>query len=180
MTLRTCLSLSVLSLALVALSPATALAGACPTCTTSADCTDPGGGPAFCVLHDGDVGCGSVRQICCPGQACNTFSGRPSCEGTSCTVVDGTDAGPPVEDAAAPTDDAAMMSTEDAGASSPLDSGTSAPLDASSTGADTGSSPATTSSSCGCRAGSPSAGPLTLLIAAGLGLSLAGRRRARG
>jgi len=179
MTLRACLSLSVLSLALVALSPATALAGACPTCTTSADCTDPGGGPAFCVLHDGDVGCGSVRQICCPGQACNTFSGRPSCEGTTCTVVDGTDAGPPAEDAATSTEDAAM-STFDAGASGPVDSGASGPLDASSVAADTGRGPETTTSGCGCRAGSPSAGPLALLIAAGLGLALAGRRRARG
>ncbi len=179
MTLRVCLSLSVLSLALVALSPATALAGACPTCTTSADCTDPEGGPAFCVLHEGDVGCGSLRQMCCPGQACDTFSGRPSCEGTSCTVVDGTDAGPTAEDAAAPTDDAAM-STVDAGATAPLDTGAAALLDASSTGADTGRGPETTTSGCGCRAGSPSAGPLALLIAAGLGLALAGRRRARG
>jgi len=80
-----------------------ARAGGCPTCTGPSDCP-PGD---FCVLHNRDVGCGSLRMLCCPGQACNTFSGRPSCEGTTCTVVGAAAADAALPDSATPAVDAA-------------------------------------------------------------------------
>lgn len=176
MTTRVLLA-ATLTLALAALAPASAQAGACPTCTTSADCTNPEGGPAFCVLHDGDVGCGSARQICCPGQACSIESGRPSCEARgTCSVVDEADAGPAPADAAlaedaavAPGDDAAVGPTEDGGAGA---------LDAGSTTRDAGGGPATSASGCGCRAGSGSSAPLALLGLGGLAGLVIARRRA--
>ncbi len=71
-------------------APSSARAGACPSCTTNAECEAITGPPAFCVLHTGDVGCGAVRQICCPGQGCNVQTGRPSCETAgTCSVVGG-------------------------------------------------------------------------------------------
>jgi MYXO-CTERM domain-containing protein len=170
-----------LALALAALWPATALAGACPTCTTSADCTNPEGGPVFCVLHDGDVGCGSARQICCPGQACSIEGGRPSCEARgTCSVVGEADAGAPPEDAAvAPTDDAAVAPTDDAAVAPTEDAGTVA-ADGGSPMRDAGGTPSTSSSGCGCRAGAPSSAPWTLLALAGLALAVVTRRRGPG
>lgn len=146
----------------VALFPATALAGSCPVCTTSADCTASPGEEAFCVLHDRDVGCGAERQICCPGQGCNTFSGRPSCEGTTCVVVDGaTDAGTPGTDSGPSPADAGGTPVDGGGAA--IDSGTS--------GTDAGRG-TTSGGGCGCRAadgGSPLAAlALVTLIATAL------------
>ena len=82
------------ALAIVALLLMTspALAGNCPVCDGPEDC--PGG---FCVLHESDVGCGTMLQICCPGQACALGAdGRPTCEAAgTCVVVGEADAGPP-------------------------------------------------------------------------------------
>jgi MYXO-CTERM domain-containing protein len=163
--------------ALAVLSPASALAGACPTCTTSADCTNPEGGPAFCVLHDDDVGCGSARQICCPGQACSIQDGRPSCEARgTCTVVDGPDAGAPPVDAAVEVD-AAVSPDVDAAVPPGPDAATSG--DAGSTMTDAGGVDTTTTSGCGCRIGAPGSAPLTLLALAGLAGLVLARRGAR-
>ncbi len=112
-----------MALAVMALAPSVAFAGSCPVCTSSSECTSPDDTPAFCVLHDHDVGCGMERQICCPGQGCNTFSGRPSCEETgTCTVVDDVD---PDAGGIAPPDSGA----EDAAVDAARDA---APADASS------------------------------------------------
>lgn len=63
----------------------TAFAGACPLCTTAADC-----GGNFCVLWTQSPGCGTDLEICCPGQGCNVQDGCPSCVMTGdCTIVDG-------------------------------------------------------------------------------------------
>lgn len=141
---------------LFALAPGRALAGSCPVCTSSAECSAPPGEAAFCVLHHHDVGCGAMRQICCPGQGCNTFSGRPSCEGTTCVIVDGaSDAGRPGTDSGTPALD---------GGGTPIDSG-------SGGGADAGPRPSS-GGGCGCRAsdgGSPLAAlALALLIVAAI------------
>ena len=170
--LRPSLALLAIS-SLFLLAPSFALAGSCPSCTTSADCMDPSGGPAFCVLHDDDVGCGMTRQICCPGQGCSTMSGRPSCEGTTCTVVDG----PPAPDAAMSSPDAAMAAGEDAG-STPSDTGTVA-IDAGSPGRDADPTPMATSS-CGCRASATDPMSITLVALAGLALVLRARRAPAG
>jgi hypothetical protein len=97
-------------LAVVAV-PSPARAGACPTCDDASDCAAPAGGPAFCVLHDSDVGCGEQRRLCCPGQGCGIGGdGRPSCEASgTCLVVDAT------ADAAVAGDDAGTVLPIDAG-----------------------------------------------------------------
>lgn len=176
------LSTTLLLAALVALSPTRALAGACPTCTTSAECEAlfPDD-PAFCVLHDGDVGCGSERQICCPGQGCNTFSGRPSCEAAgTCVVVDGaTDAG------TTPGTDAGTTPGTDAGTTPGTDAGTTPGVDAGTIAMDGGSTPGTDagppvdegSSGCGCRVGGGGASHGSLALGAAIVLGIALRRR---
>ena len=133
-----------------------AQAGSCPTCTKASDC--PGAGD-FCVLHSTDVGCGALRMICCPGQGCNTFSGRPSCEGTTCTVVGGTS----TPDASVPRD------------------GSTAPPDGATSGDGGGSTGDGEDSGCSCRTGTGSSDgtgrALGGLLALGaLGLALARRR----
>jgi MYXO-CTERM domain-containing protein len=94
--------------ALFSLAPSVAHAGGCTPCTTSAECVEAFGDPAFCIeWTDGTAACpGSAtpERGCCPGQGCATFSGRPSCETEGrCTVVDDgdTDAGIPPFDAGA-------------------------------------------------------------------------------
>ncbi|MCA9605010.1 MAG: hypothetical protein KC619_05425 [Myxococcales bacterium] len=138
--------------------PSVALAGGCPTCTSDADCTVPGGGPAFCVEWSRDFGCGTQRIACCPGQACDTFSGRPSCEGADgdgdgvddCHVLGAdVDAGPSDTDAGSSDTDAGSSGTDggssgtDAGGG-PMDGGGTAGVDAGTGGTDGG---------CSCRAG---------------------------
>ena len=135
-----------------------AQAGGCPTCTKASDCPNAGD---FCVLHNADVGCGAQRMICCPGQGCNTFSGRPSCEGTTCTVVGGTttpDASVPRDGSTATPDGAAASSDAGGGNGDGEDSG------------------------CSCRTGvgasNPTGSALGGMLALGaLGLVLARRRR---
>ncbi|MDQ3034820.1 MAG: MYXO-CTERM sorting domain-containing protein [Myxococcota bacterium] len=162
-----------LSLAiLIAIAPATALAGACPTCETNADCEAlfPGE-PAFCVIHDGDVGCGDLRQMCCPGQGCSTFSGRPSCEAAgTCTVVGTveTDAGTMASDAGATPIDSG---------STPVDGGGVVP-DATTIGTDAGSSDVA-SGGCSCRAGGGADARGSIIIG-GLALVALALRRRRG
>ena len=162
-----------LAAALFALTPSAARAGSCPTCTTSADCTAfEDGGVAFCVLHASDVGCGGELQICCPGQGCNTISGRSSCEGTTCTVVDGApDAGPAESDAGPSAADAGAA--DDAGISVMGDAATPPPMDG-------GTPMMTETSSCSCRVGEGrsqgAAGLGALLLLAALTWR---RRRAR-
>ncbi len=135
-----------------------AQAGGCPTCTKASDCPNAGD---FCVLHSADVGCGAQRMLCCPGQGCNTFSGRPSCEGTTCTVVGGS-------------------ATPDA--SVPRDGSTATP-DGGTAGTDAGGGNGDgEDSGCSCRTGvgasSPASSALGGLLALGaLGLVLARRRR---
>jgi len=150
--------------------PSVALAGGCPTCATSSDCVPPGGGAGFCVEWSRDFGCGSQRVACCPGQGCDTFSGRPSCEDQDsdgdgvddCQVIDedagaptGTDAGPP-----APSDAGPGMTGMDAGPGmTGTDSGPAMMA------ADAGPEPMS-DGGCGCRAaGAPSRAPLALLLA---------------
>lgn len=83
----------VLLLLAVSLWSTDAFAGGCPACDGPAQCA---GG--FCVQWNRNPGCGNpdggFARICCPGQGCNTFSGRPSCEDAGdCTVVGGGGAG---------------------------------------------------------------------------------------
>jgi hypothetical protein len=139
------------ALALVALAAGEAWAGACPVCDGPEDC--PGG---FCVLHDQDVGCGAMLQICCPGQGCAIgMDGRPTCETAgTCTVITGD-----APDAAPPD---AVPGAPDAAPGAPDASGTD--------GGDGGG--------CGCRVGARAPGGAGLAAAAALLLVL-GRRRAR-
>ncbi|MGE0784564.1 MAG: MYXO-CTERM sorting domain-containing protein [Sandaracinaceae bacterium] len=186
---------SAIGLALL-FAPATALAGGCPVCTTAMDCETASPGlctdtnPCFCVMHDHDVGCGTARMICCPGQGCATFSGRPSCEGTTCSVVDGPypagDAGMSGADAGSTGTDAGSSGT-DAGSSSGTDAGPSAGTDAgSSSGTDAGTGGGMDAGpsggmddGCGCRVtgGRTSNGGLALLALTALGLVVRRRRR---
>lgn len=174
----------------VALSPgATALAGDCPVCTSSAMCSSfDDGGVAFCVLHAGPVGCGASTMLCCPGQGCSTASGRPSCEGTTCTVVEnlsdagtagtdagtidggstGTDAGPSGTDGGPSTMDSGGA-TVDGGGPTP-DAGGGGTVDAGGT-----TPPATTN--CGCRTTSNRGAPLGLSALALVLVGVASRRR---
>jgi hypothetical protein len=69
-----------------------AQAGGCLTCTTNAECV-AAFGEGVCVLWDRDVGCGALRQLCCPGQGCAFTNGVPSCLGAGCTYVE-----PPLPD----------------------------------------------------------------------------------
>jgi len=153
--------------------PSVALAGGCPTCTTSADCMPPGGGEGFCVMWSRDFGCGSQRVACCPGQGCDTFSGRPSCEDQDsdgdgvddCQVID-EDAGAPMVDAGPPTAGDAGPPGDEAGVPDPdagpgmtgMDSGPAM------MGGDAGPEPMS-DGGCSCRAaGTPSRTPLALLL----------------
>ncbi len=173
--------LSTLAFFALLAAPSVALAGGCPTCTSDADCMDPGGGAAFCVEWSRDFGCGSLRMACCPGQGCDTFSGRPSCEGADrdgdgvddCVVVGaGTDAGPGGTDAGPPASDGGPSGTDagptgsDAGGGA-MDGGGPVGVDAGTGGTEGG---------CACRASrsTPGAGlaPLALLA-----LGLLRRRR---
>lgn len=177
MTLR----FTLLTLVLTLLPLSVAQAGDCPTCTTSADCTSAGGGPAFCVLHDGPVGCGSLTQLCCPGQGCGIDgSGRPSCEATgTCTVVeDLIDAGTPDaggSDAGGTDAGGTDAGSTDAGAGSDAGARTDAGGGMDAGGTDAGPTPVSTGG-CGCRAGHGSLGGLASLLAVALALVV--RRRA--
>ncbi|MCB9592474.1 MAG: hypothetical protein H6719_07060 [Sandaracinaceae bacterium] len=102
--------------------PSVALAGGCPTCTTDAECVPSGGGEGFCVEWSRDFGCGSQRVACCPGQGCDTFSGRPSCEGADadgdmiddCHVLGAAvDAGTPGVDAGTPSTEVTLAECTD-------------------------------------------------------------------
>lgn len=158
-------------LSILLLVPSVALAGGCPTCTTSAEC----GADAFCVEWSRDFGCGAQRVACCPGQGCAAFSGRPSCEGVDsdgdglddCRVVD-EDAGTPAVDAGPPSLDAGPSGTDagpsgtdagppgtDAGPSGTDAGGMAA--DAGGTSGDAGTSP-TDDGGCSCRAGAAGLG----------------------
>ena len=165
--------------------PRGASAGACPVCESAADCESPSGGPVFCVLHDGDVGCGDARQICCPGQGCAiTGAGRPSCEGTSCTVVDG-----PEADAGMADVDGGLHG-DDAGTIGPIDGGGGA-TDSGLHGDDAGTAGSGRhDGGCGCRvaagrregsagAGDTLAAPGVLSLLGGVALTRGRRRRAR-
>lgn len=185
-------------LAVLAVPTGVAHAGGCPTCSSSAECVDQlDGGLAFCVVHDNPVGCGSVTTLCCPGQGCAIGAGsRPTCEGTTCHVIDAVDAGAGTDAAVVDTDtgvaetDAGGAGTDaggagtDAGATGTDAGGTGndaggAGNDAgTSTGMDGGTStPA--SSGCGCSAVG-SRGPTgAALLALGLGALVAGRRARR-
>ena len=155
--------------------PSVALAGGCPTCTTSADCMPPGGGEGFCVEWSRDFGCGPQRVACCPGQACDTFSGRPSCEGADsdgdgaddCTIFGGAmDAGPAAADGGPGAADAGPTRAD--GGPAVTDAGGATP--------DAGPTPVT-EGGCGCRAtGRSSAGGLVDVSLFAL-VALAWRRR---
>lgn len=99
--MKTFLSCSLFVVLSVILLASPAMAGDCPACNTSADCPDrdEDGENDFCVRWNEPV-CG-MTQLCCPGQGCDTRSGRPSCEAESrCSVIEGgVDAGPVVSDA---------------------------------------------------------------------------------
>lgn len=163
--LRVSLAAALTLFGALVLSSQTAHAGACPTCTTNAECEAlfPGE-PAFCVLHDDDVGCGSARQLCCPGQGCSTASGRPSCEAAgTCSVVGGaetdagtatTDAGTALVDSGAIVPDAAMFA-RDGGASDVARAG------------------------CACRAGGATGAQGAIALCGVAIVALALRRRAR-
>lgn len=166
--------------AAAALSPGSvARAGSCPICTSSAECTSfDDGGVAFCVRHAGPVGCGAELTLCCPGQGCNTFSGRPSCEGDTCTVIeDLVDGGPGATDGGPGGTDGGPAST-DAGPS-PGDGGPDgtdggpSTSDAGMVGMDAGGTtpPVTTTPACGCRFGartSPAGGLAALAMVVSL------------
>jgi len=154
--------------------PSVALAGGCPTCTNDADCAPPGGGEGFCVEWSRDFGCGSQRIACCPGQGCNTFSGRPSCEdqdsdgdGVDDCEVLGADAGAPMTDAGGPPlpNDGGPPGTE-AGVPLPDAGPGMTGMDAGPgmTGSDAGPEPAS-DGGCSCRAaGAPTRAPISLLL----------------
>ncbi len=174
------------ALAAVLLGPASvARAGGCPTCTSSAECVDTfDGGIAFCVVHDAPVGCGAQTTLCCPGQGCGIDgSGRPTCEGTSCHVIDAVDAGTDAgADASASGTDAGTSGT-DAGASG-TDAGSSG-TDAGASGADAGAgrmdggTSAPSSSGCGCSAVGRSGANGAAWLALGLALLVVRRRTRR-
>lgn len=165
------------------LAPSVALAGGCPTCTTSDECGFDGG-LGYCVEWSRDFGCGAQRIACCPGQGCAVAMGRPSCEASGdCRVID-EDAGVPAVDAG-PVGDAG--SNDDAGAGSDAGAG----ADGGSTGTDAGGAgtdggavsmdggPGPVDGGCSCRVGrSRPAGPALLAFAA-VGLALLGARRRR-
>jgi hypothetical protein len=144
------------ALSLVSFAPlSVAQAGACPTCDSSDDCTSSEG-PAFCVVHDDEVGCGALTTLCCPGQGCAVTDGRPSCEAAgTCTVIeDLTDGGLPDAGGA----DAGGTATDtgvgtDAGGPG-IDAGT---------GTDAGTS--TGGGGGGCRASAPSSSAAALVLA---------------
>ena len=171
---------SVLLPAAVLWLPSVALAGGCPTCTTDADCVPPGGGAGFCVEWSRDFGCGTQRIACCPGQGCDTFSGRPSCEGADrdgdgvddCAVL-GADAGVPGTDAGPAGTDAGPVGT-DAGPGG-TDAGSSGG-DAGPTGLDAGPT-MMTDGGCGCRVGARSSGPGLALVGLVAFVALARRSR---
>jgi MYXO-CTERM domain-containing protein len=152
-----------------------ARAGGCTPCTTSQECVDAFGAPAFCIeWTDGTVACPGMptpERGCCPGQGCATFSGRPSCEAEGrCRVVDddaGTPGGP----------DAGAPGGTDSGSTGGTDSGSTGGTDAGTTGSmDAGGTPAP-SSGCGCRVGSRSSSEPAVLGIAGLVLFALARRR---
>lgn len=171
--------------ALVLVPGGLARAGSCPVCTSSSECTSfEDGGVAFCVLHDNPVGCGAEVMLCCPGQGCSTASGRPSCEGDTCTVVEdlvdggpgGTDAGPSTTDGG-PGDIDAGPSTTDAGPSGSDAGGTTS--DSGAGGMDAGgTTPPPSSAGCGCRVGG-GASDVAGLGALGVLAALVARRRIR-
>jgi MYXO-CTERM domain-containing protein len=150
------------------ITPTVAQAGGCPVCETTEDCVAALEGispcddsdPCFCVQHDEPVGCGDLTRLCCPGQACATFTGRPSCEteGTCVVVGDsGSDAG---------TDSGAPDGATDTGTGADTGAGTD-----TGTGADTGTGTGGggRDSGCGCRlVGRPTGAPVlgVLLLAA--------------
>ena len=167
------LSFAFLGLAFLGLAaPGVALAGACPTCTASSECTNPEGGAAFCVVHEATVGCGDLVTLCCPGQGCAISGGRPSCEAAgTCTVIeDLADAGMP---------DAGMADTgtgTDTGAGTDTGTGTDTGMGSDAgPGMDAGGTPST--SGCGCRTSSASPTIPAILGLAGLVVTLAARRR---
>lgn len=160
--------------ALFSIAPDVAHAGGCTPCTTSAECVEAFGDPAFCIeWNDGTTACpgdANPARGCCPGQGCATFSGRPSCETEGrCSVVDGAevDAGRPAIDAGA-TD---LGVGVDAGPRTDLGAG------ASDLGGGSGSRPRR-SSGCGCHVGGRSAPSSAAAVLALLALSgIAARRR---
>ena len=178
-------TITAFALCLVVAPGSVARAGSCPVCTSSSECTSfEDGGVAFCVLHDGPVGCGAEVMLCCPGQGCSTASGRPSCEGATCTVVEdlvdggpgGTDAGPSAADAG-PGDLDSGPSTTDGGPSG-SDAG-AVTGDSGASGMDAGGTTlAPSAAGCGCRVGE---GPSDLAGLGALGVlaALVARRRIR-
>lgn len=157
---------------LVTLAPlSVAQAGACPTCDSSDDCTSSEG-PAFCVVHEDEVGCGALTTLCCPGQGCAVTDGRPSCEAAgTCTVIeDLTDAG--VADAGGT--DAGGSDAGTAGDVGVVDAGG---MDTGSAGADAGVVTGTTG--CGCRGGGSTRSGVLALVGIALAFTLARRRALR-
>jgi hypothetical protein len=163
---------------LVCMGSSSAHAGSCVPCTDSSQCPMFGGNPSFCVQYPAGQGpCLPNTEVCCPGQGCSTFGGRPSCEtaNPACTVVSG-----PVDGGASDggiSDGGVSDGGNDLSSVADLSAHDGAVLRDLSTPDAAIPTPAASSGGCGCQPGGASTISATaILCAVGL-LELLRRRR---